>query len=295
MFINEKIELSAFSPSEQKVVDFILKEKEHISEWSTSQIAKETYTSKSTLVRIAQKLGFSGWTSFRQAFHEEVTYLLKQADARDANLPFDKTDNNLEIASKLAHLKKEVIDETLHLSRNKDLNKAIHLISHARTVHLFAASNNLHNGREFAHNMKRIQKDVQLHDLHGEIHFDALLAEEDSCAIIISYSGGTLSLIKVAQILRKKEIPIIALTSLGDNPISQLSQVTLRLSTKEKLYSKIGTYATDTSITFILDLLYSIYFRQNYDYNLAFRQKTSQEIETERFSYSPITEETSEF
>ncbi|MFL4358858.1 MurR/RpiR family transcriptional regulator [Streptococcus uberis] len=59
MFINEKIELSAFSPSEQKVVDFILKEKEHISEWSTSQIAKETYTSKSTLVRIAQKLGFS--------------------------------------------------------------------------------------------------------------------------------------------------------------------------------------------------------------------------------------------
>lgn len=38
MFINEKIELSAFSPSEQKVVDFILKEKEHISEWGSYDI-----------------------------------------------------------------------------------------------------------------------------------------------------------------------------------------------------------------------------------------------------------------
>lgn len=291
MFLIEKLELQSFSPSEQEVVDFILKEGDNINDLSVGKIAEATFTSKSSLVRIAKKLGYSGWTDFKKAYMEELSYLRQQADAQDANLPFSKNDHNLEIASKIAKLKKEAIDETLSLLKNKELNQAVAYMTAASTVHIFAASNNLHNAREFTHNMKRLQKDVQIHDLHGEVHFDALLAKEDSCAIIISYSGGTASLMQISETLKKKKIPIIALTSLGENPLQLLADLTLRLSTKEKLYSKIGTYATDASITYLLDILYSIYFRQDYDANLTFRQKTSQQIETERFAYSRITEE----
>lgn len=291
MFLVEKLELTSFSPSEEKVVNFICQQKEAISDMTSTAIAKETYTSKSTLVRIAKKLGFSGWTAFKQAFLEEQAYLVVNADAQNANLPFQKTDNNLVLAGKIASLKKDAINETLTLLNNKDLNQAMSLFAKASTIHVFAASNNIHNGREFAHNMKRIQKDVQIHDLHGEVLFDALLAKENSCALIICYSGGTMSLVKIAETLKAKKIPIISLTSLGENPINLLSDVTLRLSTKEKLYSKIGTYATDASITFLLDVLYSIYFRQDYDKNLAFRHKTSEIIETERISYTKYIEE----
>lgn len=139
--------------------------------------------------------------------------------------------------------------------------------------------------------MSRIQKDVRVHQLQSEIHFNAYLAHENSCAIIISYSGGTTPLIRVSNILRSKNIPIIAMTSLGDNPISQLSDVTLRLATKERLYSKIGTYSTDTSITYLLDVLYSCIFAQNYQHNLTLRQVSSQFIESERFTDSSILQE----
>ncbi|WP_245871412.1 hypothetical protein [Streptococcus penaeicida] len=99
---------------------------------------------------------------------EELSYLRQQADAQDANLPFSKSDHNLEIASKIAKLKKEAIDETLSLLKNKELNQAVAYMTAASTVHIFAASNNLHNAREFTHNMKRLQKDVQIHDLHAK-------------------------------------------------------------------------------------------------------------------------------
>ncbi|WP_245871409.1 MurR/RpiR family transcriptional regulator [Streptococcus penaeicida] len=67
MFLIEKLELQSFSPSEQEVVDFILKEGDNISDLSVGKIAEATFTSKSSLVRIAKKLGYSGWTDFKKA------------------------------------------------------------------------------------------------------------------------------------------------------------------------------------------------------------------------------------
>ncbi|HFI0403183.1 TPA: MurR/RpiR family transcriptional regulator [Streptococcus suis] len=291
MFLLEKIELFPFSPSEEEVVRFILAKREEIKDISIQKIADACYTSKSTLVRISKKLGFEGWKEFKDAFLKEIDYLNKQKSSIDANIPFTATDTYLQIANNIAKLKKEAIDDTSSLLEVRDLNQAIRILQPAQTIHIFAASNNLLNAQEFAHNMSRIQKDVRVHQLQGEIHFNAYLAHENSCAIIISYSGGTTPLIRVSNILRSKNIPIIAMTSLGDNPISQLSNVTLRLATKERLYSKIGTYSTDTSITYLLDVLYSCIFAQNYQHNLTLRQVSSQFIESERFTDSSILQE----
>lgn len=102
----------------------------------------------------------------------------------------------------------------------------------------FAVSNNLLIAQEFAHNMSRIKKDVRIHQLQGETIFNAYLVEEDTCAIVISYSGGTVNLIDICQLLKQKAILFISVTSLGGNPISQLAEVNLHLATKEKLIQK---------------------------------------------------------
>lgn len=291
MFLLEKIELTSFSPSEKEVISFILEKREEIKDMSIQKIADSCFTSKSTLVRISKKLGFEGWKEFKEAFLKEVDYLNKQTSDLDANVPFTASDNYLQIANKIAELKKEAIDDTRSLIEVRDLNQAIRLLHPAQTIHIFAVSNNLLNAQEFAHNMSRIQKDVRIHQLQSEIHFNAYLAREQSCAIIISYSGGTEPLIRVGDILRSKNIPIIAMTSLGDNPLSRLADVTLRLATKERLYSKIGTYSTDASITYLLDVLYSCIFTKNYQHNLSLRQISSQFIESERFTDSAILRE----
>lgn len=74
MFLIEKMEILHFSPSEEKIIDYILNEKETIADQSTSFIAQKTYSSKSSLVRIAKKLGFLGWTSFKVVYLKEVRY-----------------------------------------------------------------------------------------------------------------------------------------------------------------------------------------------------------------------------
>ena len=70
------------------------------------------------------------------------------------------------------------------------------------------------------------------------------------------------------EILKHKEAPIISLTSIGDNKISQMSDCRLNITTREKLYSKIGNFTSNTSIIYLLNLLYAIVFAKDYDENL---------------------------
>lgn len=294
MLLTEKLEHLPFSNSEQVIVEYILQKKWDIKDQTTAHIAAETFSSKSTLVRMAQRLGFKGWQDFKTAFLDEIHYLQKSQSSIDANLPFQATDSLPQIAHQLATLKQEVIEDTQSLLDFAVLKSAIDLLADAQTIHVFATSNNNLLPLTFQQKMSRIKRDVRVHSLEGEQYFDAYQAQPNSCALLISYSGETTSLLRVTQILHQHQIPIILLTSIGESTISQYATHRLSISTKEKLYSKIATFATDESVLYLLDLLYSGIFALSYEDNLTFKIKAAAFIESGRRASSTIMAEHTE-
>jgi DNA-binding MurR/RpiR family transcriptional regulator len=284
MLIRERLENFDFSNSEQKIVTYILEKKAAIQEMTTKEIAEATYTSPSTLVRIAHKMNFSGWSDLKEAFLKEEEYLQKHFSEINANLPFQRNDTIMSIASKIAALEKESIDDTLSLITHDDLQQAIQIIRKSSYTSLFAVSNNLLITQEFQHNMSRIKKRVDICALQGETIFKAHLADPSSCAIIVSYSGETEILNQTIRTLKRNKIPVIAITNIGDNTAARLADCVLRISTREKLYSKIATFSTDSAIVYLLDVLYSCIFALDYDANLQLRISTSKMIEAGRSS-----------
>ena len=291
MLIRERLENFDFSNSEQKIVTYILEKKAAIQEMTTKEIAEATYTSPSTLVRIAHKMNFSGWSDLKEAFLKEEEYLQKHFSEINANLPFQRNDTIMSIASKIAALEKESIDDTLSLITHDDLQQAIQIIRKSSYTSLFAVSNNLLITQEFQHNMSRIKKRVDICALQGETIFKAHLADPSSCAIIVSYSGETEILNQTIRTLKRNKIPVIAITNIGDNTAARLADCVLRISTREKLYSKIATFSTDSAIVYLLNVLYSCIFALDYDANLQLRISTSKMIEAARFSTVDIIKE----
>ncbi|HIX81321.1 MAG TPA: MurR/RpiR family transcriptional regulator [Candidatus Erysipelatoclostridium merdavium] len=291
MLIRERLERCEFSNSERVIIDFILKEKMNIKNMTMKEIANATYTSPSTLIRIAHKMKFKGWNELKEAYLKEEEYLQTHFLDIDANLPFSNDDTIMSIASKIATLKKEAIDDTLSLVRHDDLQKAVQMIKKASSIYVFAVSNNGLITQEFAHNMSRIKKKVTICNLQGELVYSAINVDVQSCAIIVSYSGETPILSRVIQALKMNGIPIIAITNIGENTVSRNADVVLRICTREKLYSKIATFSTDVSFEYILDLLYSCVFSLDYNKNLERKTKISQMIEKGRFSTIDIMKE----
>ena len=290
MLIIERLEQYDFAASEKVLIDYILKERELIKNKTTKEIAKETFTSASTLVRIAQKLGFSGWNELKSSYLQELEYLNSHFSHIDANIPFTKGDSIMSIANKLAILNAEAINDTLSLINYNDLNKAIEIIRNSSYINLFAVSNNSLISQEFKHNMARINKRVEIPN-QSDLDFASYLTDKTSCAIIISYSGETVSLTKAIDTLKKRKIKIIAITSIGDNSLSLQADCVLRICTREKLYSKIATFTTTSSIQYILDVLSSCIFSLEYDKNLNFRIETSKYVESGRSSTLNIIKE----
>lgn len=291
MLIREKLESYPFSNSEKLIIDYILKNKTAIKNMTTKDIANATYTSPSTLIRIAHKMKYKGWSELKNAFLQEEDYLETHFCNIDANYPFDEKDSIMSIANKIAILKKETIEDTLSLITHDDLQNAIRIIRQSSYINVFAVSNNLLISQEFKHNMARIKKRVDICPIHGEQIHVANLADSSSCAIVISYSGETTELIKITQLLKSHHIPVIAITNIGENSISKLADCILRITTREKLYSKIATYSTDEAIIYLLDVLYSCIYALDYENNDCIRYHSSRKIEEDRMSTLDIIKE----
>lgn len=262
-----KIEKTHFSPSESIIIDYILKKGKDIKDMTIAQIANETYTSSPLFIRIAKKLGFDGWNEFKEAYLKELDYLYLNQEV-DANIPFVVNDDIMNIAYNLCVLERETIQDTYSLISHDDLQKAIRLLRNCKYIDVYSRSVHMHIVRSFQERMYILHRHVQLCSLSDELDSTYLMSDQNHCAIIISYSGHAPHIKHLIETLRKKQTSIIAITNLEDNELSLLADVTLRMSSRELIYTKIADFASSLSLKYILDILYSCIFSIHYQQNL---------------------------
>lgn len=288
MFIKERMESEHFPDSEKVIIRYMLEQELDIEQQSSTQIAKATFSSKSTLVKLAKRLNFSGWSELKKAFLSELRYQAENKHSIDANYPFTAKDNLLTIAKNLAILKQEAIKDTLALQNYTVLKQVGRLLNKSSCIHIFAVTNNNLLALEFQYNMARINKEVKVHCLQGSGSYASLLADKNDCAVIISYSGETKTLVRYAKTLRYREVPLVLISNRADSTISNLANYHLPISTRENLYSKISTFSNDCSINYLLDLLYAAVFQTDYLSNLHLRENSSRIFEVDRQNPSSI-------
>lgn len=269
--------------SRRSIGDFILKEKNDLHKYSLQEIADQTYTSKAAVVRFAQALGFSGWKEFVKAFTEEQSYQAQHYSNIDANFPFTKDSRRKDIINQLCSLQVESLLDTADLLDEAPLDECAALLLGSRRVAMFGLNPNFALAELFKRKMLSIGRQVELPS-QGDVGLLAHSLDKYDCAVIISYSGNspTTGALSVLPTLKQRNVPIIGITSVGDNLLRQKADYTLSISSYERLYSKISTFGTENSILFILNVLFSICFAADYDANLERKIGTAREPESTR-------------
>ncbi|TCI26274.1 MurR/RpiR family transcriptional regulator [Exiguobacterium sp. SH5S4] len=289
MLLTEKLKQDLFSPSERGVIDYLFEQREHISSQTMKQIAEATYTHPSILSRIAEKLEFSGWVDLKTVFLEEIDYLNRHFSTIDANYPFVAEDGLMTVANKVAALKQMTIEDTLSLLDHEAFEQAVTMLHEARHIKVFSIIHNLLLCHDFKSKMNRIGKQVTLCEVDAE--FEAANSDEGTCALLISYTGESDYTVGLIPYLKSRRVPVLALTSLGENAISNQADCTLRLTTRERLYSKIGSFTSNDSIHCLLDLLYAGIFSKDYDENLAYKIQISKRFDHRKSSSEVMQED----
>ena len=281
MSIIQKLETIHLSTSQKEVANFMLDKKLEIEKMTINELAHFTYTSPATIIRLAKKLGYDGYESLKKDFLEEQKYILTHFNNIDPNYPFNKKDTIQTISSKMTQLLKETAQDTLSLMKHDDLQKAVAILKKANVIHLSAISYSLLLGQTFQLNMNRLGKLVNICSINGEELFMNHLIINDMVPTVV----------KSARLAKRKNVPIIVITSVGNNELKKYGDVVLNISTREKLYSKIGGFVNENSIKLILDILYACYFELDYDDSLNKRITISKESETTRFASLKVMKE----
>ncbi|KAA0757885.1 MurR/RpiR family transcriptional regulator [Bacillus sp. BF2-3] len=288
MLLIEKMKEDIFSSSESEIIVYLFKQRENIKDKTTKQISKETYTHPSTLIRIAKKLGYSGWVELKNSFLGEIEYLNSHFSSIDANYPFDDRDSIMTVANKMALLNQTTISDTLSLLNHNDLQRATNMLDEATHIKVFSMYHNLLICHDFKSKMNRIGKHVSLCTV--DPHFEAVNSNTETCAIVISYSGESEDIVSLLPFLKRKKVPVIALTSIGENTLTKYADCILRITTREKLYSKIGSFSSNESICFLLDLLYACVFSEDYKNNLEYKIRISKYFDHRKSSNKVMQE-----
>ena len=290
MLLQEQMKQDIFSYNEKTIINFILEKQEQIKDYSTKMIGDETYTAPSPIIRIPHKLGLQGWSDFKEAFLDEVIYLNNNFQEIDPNFPFTNQDTMMQIAHKITQLHIESAKDTASLIQHDTLQKALRIMAKADVIKVFAVANLNFIGEEFVFKLNRIHKRAYIEPVQDNQFQDAIMTTSNECAICLSYSGET----PTAQYLTENNVPIIAITSLGKNRLSDLADVSLNISTREKSFSKIAGFTSWESMNIVLNILYSCLFSLNYQANLDYKIKVARRVETNRKIDNEIIEELKE-
>lgn len=289
MLIVDKLSMQeGLSEGERALAAYILEQGIEIAKYSTRSLAEVTYTSPPTLLRLCKKLGFTGFDDFKKNFVRELEYLDRREGEVDFNFPFAETDSPMRVAQNIGQLYEEAIRDTMQQLRYEDLRKAMLLFKYHEELHIFSAGTAINQAETFREKMLKIGKRVSISNNLNYQQYQACCLSQRDVAIIISYSGETPRMLTIAQQCKRSGTPILALTSFGENSLTRYADCKLTLSTKESIYQNLGDYASHLSVSLLLDILYSEYFRQNYRKNYTYKLERAQQLEQNRTSSNPL-------
>ena len=267
LFINLK-ENKDLSKNERILANYILKHPEDVLKMSSKDLGKVCFVSTATVYRLCDKLGLSGFSDLKIKITSSLDDYRKSNEDFNFDFPVNQFQTHYEIIQKI----KEDYEQTLNLTANLFSLDQLRLIASAmkkaQIIDVYTSAGNINFALNFQFQMQEIGKQVNVPIDEYQQRLIAASSDENHLAIIITFGGrGILSDI-LPRILHKVKTPIVLISSY-DYTFEDLDpDYQLYISPYENHYKKISSFSTRLSILYILDVLYTCYFKLDYQENI---------------------------
>ncbi|QEH70367.1 MurR/RpiR family transcriptional regulator [Cellulosilyticum sp. WCF-2] len=261
------------TPTENQLVQYILQNKEQVQNLSIQSLAERTFASKSAIHRLCKKLGLNGFNELKVKVAQDLVEDHKTRTQIDVNFPFTAHDTQRTIAEKLLKLYEASITDTYHSIDMEDLKKCVTLLHDADIIDIYTQAHNLNVAENFQDKMRSIGRSVNCPKSTYEQRCIATASKKNHVAVILSYSGRASFVLPIVEILGKKQIETILIGRLGNSMMQKHIKHHLYISDKEDLRNRISQFSSHIAMQYILDVIFSCIFKQDYQMNIDYIQE----------------------
>ncbi len=214
----------ALGPAGKKVATYFIENADRLPELTITDIARAVGVSEPTVGRICQTLGFTGFRDFR-------IKMARAAGAQLRHIEVDVTrdDQPSDIAFKVIDTALLTLNRLKDQIRGQAVADAVVILGQAQRIEFYGQGNSGLVAHDAQHKFFRLGKPaIAYNDSHVHVMSASLLTPKDS-VICISRSGRTRELLRTAEILKERGVPMVSISPDG-SPLAQRARVNLHVT-----------------------------------------------------------------
>lgn len=266
--------LTDLTTNEQTLVEYMKNNPERFVNMSADEISSACFISIPTIYRLCKKLDLNGLAQLKVMVSISIKDYLKEKRKIDYNYPFTQNETQYQISVKL----KELYEQTLITSNNlidlEQLRLIATAIKKAKYIDIYTSAGNIYFAENFKFQMAEIGRFVNVPNEEYQVSLTAASSNSEHLAILISFEGRGMMVNKVLKLLKKNKTPTVIISSTAFKTVADMCDYHLYLSPYENHYNKISSFSTRLSLLYVLDCIYTCYFKLDYDQNVKYKTQT---------------------
>jgi len=249
--------------SEKKVADYIKKNYERVIHLSIVEVAEESGTSESTVVRLCKALEYRGFQDFKIHLAREC-----REPASQIHESIEKEDDPILIKKKVFESDLRAVSETLEVLDDAAFRKAVELLAGANMVEFYGTGGSGSVAFDARHKFLKIgRKCFAYCDVDLQAMSASILGKGD-VAFGISHTGGSKHIIEALKLAKEGGASVIAITNYGRSPVTKISDVVLFTSSRETAFKSDALSSRIAELVIIDALWAAVAFR---DYEKSYK------------------------
>lgn len=270
--------LTDLTQNEKTLVYYMQNNSEDFIRMSASEISKACFISTSSIYRLCKKVGLASLAELKVQVSLSINEYLKEQNSLNFDYPFKQNETQNQVVLKMKELYEQTIQSSLNLIDLNTLKLVASILKKAIYIDFYTSAGNIYFAENFKFQMQEIGTfiNVPIEEYHQLL--TASTSDEKHVAIIVSFEGRGLITKNLANILKKNNTPIILISSTNDNPITKYADYHLYLSSNENHFNKISSFSTRLSLLYLLDCIYTCYFKFDYEKNVNYKLSTYKKL-----------------
>lgn len=271
--IKIKAAYNQFTRAEKKVADFIIQNPKDVLFMSITDLAEACGVGDTSVFRFCKTMELKGYQEFKMKLSLGMSDSPQEPFTGNISL----TDSFQELSYKVLSTNINALTEAYSLLDEDQFRKAIDFLHEAQRVYFFGVGASLLTALKAMNKFLRtIPKVYCIQDSHIQAMAAATMSPDD-VAVVISYSGATKDTIHVAQTAKAAGAAVICMTRFIKSPLTAFADITLLCGAKEGPLQG-GSTSAEISQLFLIDLMYTEYYRRYFEVCSKNNEKTSASV-----------------
>lgn len=227
---------SKLNELERRILEYIKENLSHKKYLTLNDVSNKFFISPNTVVRLAKKLGYSGFVQLRE---DLIHSLIPSIDFQSWSI-----DNQLLKTKKL--LKEEAFKEIIHLLDEK------------KEILFYAHGLSKYSCDIVADKLRILGKNaIVFNERHLMLH-SAIHSNHESLIFLVSMSGETKNIVECANVASVNGAIIVSITGLSQNSIEKIANINIFVDYHRQVYEGMDI-SSRFSVSYFFEVLISKY------------------------------------